>query len=169
MRTDPDPRAELTRLMTQYGSSLLRMCRLHLRDESLAEDAVQETFLKAYRKLSTFRGESSELSWLTGIAINVCRDMLRTSWFRRIDRHVDIASLPECAQADTYADDTVLIQVMQLPAKLREVILLRYYQGLTIRETADALHLGPSTVKARQQKANTILRSRLKEWYFDEE
>lgn len=169
MQPDADPRTELTRLMNLYGSNLLRMCRLHLRDEGLAEDAVQETFIKAYRKLDSFRGESSELTWLMGIAINVCRDALRSAWFRRVDRRVDIATLPECAQADTYHDDTVLTEVMKLPARLREVILLRYYQGLTLREAADALHLGLSTVKARQQKANTILRSRLKEWYFHEE
>lgn len=169
MKTGTDPRAELTRLMTQYGSSLLRMCRLYLRDEQLSEDAVQETFIKAYRKLDTFRGESSELTWLTGIAVNVCRDALRTAWFRRIDRRVDISALPECAQADEYDDGAVLTEVMRLPAKLREVILLRYYQDMTIRETADALHLATSTVKDRQQKANAILHSRLKEWYFNEE
>lgn len=168
MRSDPDPRAALERLMNQHGTSLLRMCRLHLRDKGLAEDAVQETFIKAYRHMDSFRGESSELSWLAGIAINVCRDMLRTAWFRRIDRRVDIATLPECAQADAYADGTVLAEVMRLPLKLREVVLLRYYQGLTIREAADALHLAPSTVKARQQKANALLHSRLKEWYFNE-
>ena len=71
-------------------------------------------------------------------------------------------------QADAYADDTVLTEVMKLPAKLREVILLRYYQELTIRETADALHLATATIKERQRKANALLHSRLKEWYFDE-
>lgn len=168
MPTERDMRARLEQLMAQHGSRLLRMCCLHLRDEGLAEDAVQETFIKAYRRLDSFRGESSELTWLTGIAINVCRDMLRTAWFRRIDRRVDIARLPECAQADAYADDTVLTEVMKLPAKLREIILLRYYQELTIRETADALHLATATVKERQRKANTLLHSCLKEWYFDE-
>jgi len=169
VQADQQRHRTLERLMKEHGSRLLRMCTLYLRDESLAEDAVQEAFLKAYRSLSGFRGQCSEQTWLTGIAINVCRDALRTAWFRRIDRHVDIAALPECAQADTYADDTVLTAVMQLAPRLREVILLRYYQGLTIHETADALHLASSTVKARQQKANAILRSRLKEWYFNEE
>ncbi len=161
-------RETVARLMDQHGHALLRMCFLHLRDEQLAEDAVQETFLKAWRKLDTFRGESSEQTWLTGIAINVCRDMLRTGWLRCVDRRVDILRLPECAQADAYPDSTVLTEVMGLPARLREVVLLRYYQGLTLREAADALHIGVSTVKQRQHKANQILRKRLKEWYFDE-
>lgn len=55
-----DSRSELDRLMEQYGSSLLRMSALYLKDASLAQDAVQETFLKAYRHLQDYRGESSE-------------------------------------------------------------------------------------------------------------
>ncbi len=169
MATETMQPLELERMMRQYGTSLMRMCCLYLRDEKLAEDAVQETFLKAYRRYGDFRGEAAELTWLTGIAINTCKDMLRTNWLRRIDHRVDITALPECAQADTYRDATVLTQVMGLPAKLRAVILLRYYQGMTLQETADALHLAMSSVKARQKKANALLRERLKEWYFDEE
>ena len=168
MRTDHTQDEAFERLMDQYGTSLLRMCALYLRDVQLAEDAVQETFLKTWRGLNTFRGDCSELSWLTRIAINVCRDMLRTSWFRHIDRRTDIAYLPECAQTDAYPDSTVLAEVIRLPHRQREVVLLRYYQGMTLQETADALHIGLSTVKQRQHKANQILRKRLKEWYFDE-
>ena len=118
--------------------------------------------------MGSFRGECSEKTWLTGIAINVCRDLLRTAWLRRVDRSVDISLLPECAQADEYRDPTVLTQVMQLPAKLREVILLRFYQEMSIKETADALHIGVSAVKARQKKAGDILRRQLKEWYDED-
>ncbi len=167
MLTD-DPRAELERLMDTYGHQLLRMCTLYLKDVSLAEDAVQETFLKAYRKLATFRGDAKESTWLTGIAINVCRDMLRTGWFRRVARDVDVTRLPERAHADEYDDGAVLAAVMALPRPQREVILLRYYQNMTLQETADALHLALSTVKQRQRKANAALRERLKEWYYDE-
>ncbi len=167
MQTD-QARETISRLMDEHGHALLRMCFLHLRDVQLAEDAVQETFLKAWRKLDTFREDSSERTWLMRIAINVCRDMLRTGWLRRIDRKVDITLLPECAQADEYPDSTVLTEVMGLPRKLREVILLRCYQGMSLKETADALGIGLSTVKQRQQTANRTLRKRLKEWYFDE-
>lgn len=72
-----DSRSELDRLMEQYGSSFLRMSALYLKDASLAQDAVQETFLKAYRHLGDYRGESSEKTWLTTICVNTCRDMLR--------------------------------------------------------------------------------------------
>ena len=160
-----DSRTALERMMAAYGGSLLRMCALQLRDAQLAEDAVQETFLKAYRKLHTFRGESSELSWLTSIAIHVCRDMQRGSWFRRVDRRVDVDALPEASTTDRYPDSTVIREVTALPPKYREVIVLRYYQGLTVRETAEALALSLTAVKARLNRANGMLRERLKDWY----
>ena len=166
--TQYERRASLERMMREHGDAIFRMCCLQLRDVHLAEDAAQETFLKAYRRMDSFRGDCAEKTWLTGIAINVCRDFLRTAWLRRVDRSVEITQLPECAQAAEYHDPTVLTEVMRLPAKLREVILLRYYQGLTIHETADALGIGLSTVKARQKRANDTLRQRLKEWYDED-
>lgn len=162
---ETDARAALERMMAAHGGSLLRMCMLQLRDAQLAEDAVQETFLKAYRKMDGFRGESSELTWLTTIAIRVCRDMQRSAWLRRVDRQVDIDTLPEPSQPDAYPDSTVVQSVMELPPKYREVIVLRYYQGMTMRETAEALHLSLTAVKARLDRANNVLRDRLKEWY----
>ena len=164
-----DARAELERMMTAYGSSLLRMCTLQLRDRQLAEDAVQETFLKVYRKLHTFRGESSELSWLTSIAIRVCRDMQRGAWLKHIDRRADLAALPESAQNDEYPDSTVIAEVMALPPKYREAVVLRYYQNMTLQETADALRLSLTAVRARLNRANAVLRDRLKEWYDEAE
>ena len=76
----------LTRMVGEWQLPLLRTCCAVLGSEDLAKDAVQETFLKAYRGLPSFRGECSEKTWLMRIAVNVCRDMLRSSWFRTIDR-----------------------------------------------------------------------------------
>ena len=167
--TPSERRERLTRMMQTHGDAIFRMCCLHLRDVHLAEDATQEAFLKAYRHLEAFRGDCSEATWLTGIAINVCRDFLRTAWLRRVDRSADLSQLPDCAQqAPAFRDSTVLTEVMRLPAKLREVILLRFYREMTIQETADALHIGISTVKQRQRKAGDILRRQLKEWYDEE-
>ena len=162
-----DSRSELDRLMEQYGSTLLRMSALYLKDADLAQDAVQETFLKAYRRLSDYRGDSSEKTWLTSICINVCRDMLRTAWFRHQSR-IDVDSLPERPADFDFPDNTVLTEVMQLPAKYREVILLRYYEGLKLKEIASALGLSDGRVRSRLNKANGILRDRLEEWYYDE-
>lgn len=160
---------KLEQLMAQYGSSLLRMCAVYLRDQDLAQDAVQETFIKVYRHMGSFREECSIKSWLMGIAINTCRDYQRTAWFRHIDRWVNTAELPETPVCGGFSDHTVLAEVNRLPKRYREVILLRFYQGMKLKETADALQISQSSVKQRLKKANTILRERLKEWYYDEE
>ena len=161
-------RPDLDRLMEEYGSSLLRMCALILKDADLAQDAVQETFIKAYRRFDNYRGDCSEKTWLTAIAVNTCRDMLRTAWFRHQSR-IDMNSLPERTADFTFPDNTVLTEVMRLPVKYREVVLLRYYEGLKLKEVASALRLSDGKVRSRLNKANSILRERLKGWYYDEE
>ena len=163
-----DSRSEIDRLMEQYGSSLLRMSALYLKDADLAQDAVQETFIKAYRHLNDYRGDSSEKTWLTTICVNTCRDMLRTAWFRHQSR-IDMDMLPEKPADFTFPDNTVLTEVMHLHVKYREVVLLRYYEGLKLKEVASALRLSDGKVRSRLNKANSILRERLKGWYYDEE
>ena len=114
-----DSRLEIDRLMEQYGSSLLRMSALYLKDADLAQDAVQETFLKAYRHLNDYRGDSSEKTWLATICVNTCRDMLRTAWFRHQSR-IDMNSLPERTADFTFPDNTVLTEGMRLPVKYQK-------------------------------------------------
>ncbi len=164
----PDRDAALERLMSQYGTQLLRMCTLHLRDAALAEDAVQDTFIKAYQRLDDLRDDSRERAWLMSIALNTCRDYLRTAWLRHIDRRVSLELLPDPTCEGIWPDSTVINEVMRLPIRQREAVLLRYYQGMKLREVADALHISPSTVKQRLDKANSLLRGRLERWYFDE-
>ena len=91
---DSCPETVLERLIRENEVSLKRLCYLYLHDEAQAEDAVQETFLKAYRSLEKFRGEASEKTWLTRIALNICKDMLRSAWFRHMDRRVTVDMLP---------------------------------------------------------------------------
>ena len=67
----------LEQAVKTHGDNLLRLCFLYLRDRQMAEDAVQETFLRAWRAYGRFRGDSSEKTWLTRIAVNVCKSALR--------------------------------------------------------------------------------------------
>ena len=153
--------------MVQYGSRLLRLCAMNLRDASLAQDAVQDTFLKVFRQFHRFRGDADPLTWLISIAINVCRDYQRTAWFRHVDRHVEADDLPRAADF-TFPDNTVVRAVMALPPRYREVILLRYYQNMKQKDIANALGISDRAVRQRLTKANHILREQLKEWYEDE-
>ena len=158
----------LERMMAQYGTALLRMAYLYLRDASLAEDAVQETFVKAYAHMDQFRGESTEKSWLMRIAINTCKDFRRTPWLRFVDRRTPLDELPEACGEWQEPDDTVLREVMRLPDRDKEVILLRYYQNLTIGEISNARNIPEPTVSSRLRRAKDKLHRKLERWYFDE-
>lgn len=82
---DNDRGAWLENAMDRWETSLMRMCYAYLGDVLLAEDAVQETFLKAWKAYDRFRGEADEKTWLMRIAINNCKDMRRGAWFRHTD------------------------------------------------------------------------------------
>ena len=159
----------LEHLMQTYGTDIKRFCTLQLRDATLAEDAAQEVFFKAWKALGTFRGESSEKTWLICIALNTCRDYQRTGWFRFMDRRVTPDNLEEQSVEFSFRDGTVASAIAALPPKLKAVILLRYYEGMTLQESADALNVSLATVKRRMKKANQILHRNLKGWYEDEE
>ena len=80
--TDADRREQINRMVLQYEKEMLKLCFVYLRNLDLAREAVQESFLKAYRCFDTFRGEASEKTWLTSIVINTCKDFRRSAWFR---------------------------------------------------------------------------------------
>lgn len=164
----PDKEGRMEQWITAYGDSLLRLCFLYLHDVYLAEDALQSTFLAAWRALDRFRGEASEKTWLTRIAINSCKSIARTAWFHHVDINAALDTIP--CDRDLYdrTDDTVLQKVMALPIKYREVILLYYYQNLKTREIADVLQVPEATVSTRLKRAKEKLRPQLERWYFDE-
>ena len=157
---------DLERLLQEHGDSLYRMCVLYLKDEFLAQDAVQDTFLKAMT--ASFRGECSEKTFLAGIAINVCRDYLRSPWRRR-RAGPELLETASAVPAPEPTDDTLPRAVMALPGKYREVVVLYYYQELKAKEVAEALQLSLSTVTVRLTRARAMLKKKLKGWYYDDE
>lgn len=161
-------RQRFEKLVEEHQTSLLRGCYLYLKDHAMAEDAVQETFLKAYRSMEAFRGESSEITWLTRIAINVCRDMQRTTWFRLIDRFTTPEMLPEPAQEFTEPEESLVLSIMNLPRKLREVVVLYYYQNFDTQEIAETLGIARSSVSSRLKRARVKLREVLERMDSDE-
>ena len=158
---DPDnaKKERLSRLMEQYEKDLLRMCCVYLRDASMAEDAVQECFIKAYKALDSFRGMSSEKTWLYSIAMNVCRDMRRTTWFRYVDRRVDFDQLPIPVSPASDVSIALMTEVMRLPRKYMEVVWLHYYEDLSLKEIGELLGVTLSAVSHRMTRAKRMLRS----------
>ena len=159
----------LAHMVAQYEVMLLRTCYMYLHDQGLAEDATQETFLKAYKALDSFRGDSSEKTWLMRIAMNTCRDMQRSAWFRYMDRSVEIERLPQPARTFEFMEADDLTQaILKLSVKYKEVILLHFYQDMTMREIASVLGLSASTVQKRIKTACSKLKKMLgKEDFYE--
>lgn len=158
---DNDREAVIRRMIGEHQTALLRLCYLYLHDVHLAEDAVQETFIKAYRTLDTFRGASSEKTWLTRIAMRTCCDMRRSFWFRRMDRRITPDMLPDQASEADEDESALTLALMNLPRKEREVVLLYYYQDMNMTDIADALGLTQPTVSYRLRRAREKLRQEL--------
>ena len=159
------PEERISRMIKTYEKDLLRLCCVYLKDSSMAEDAVQETFLKAYKNLHSFRGESSEKTWLIRIAINVCKDMQRTAWFRNIGRMVNLddVQIPQVQEHDVKS--AVVSEIMRLPGKLKEVVLLYYYEDMNQSEIAEILNVSITTVHRRLEKARALLKDMLEGGY----
>ena len=165
-----DPRQEyLDALITRWERPMLRLCFAYLCDTALAEDAVQETFFKAWKSYDRFRGEAEEKTWLTRIAINTCKDLMKSAWMRNTDRFISPDSLPEGEAPFDERDDTVTRAVLSLPPKIKEVTLLHWYQGLTLEEMTKVLRLPRSTVNYRLKKAKLMLKKELEDWYYEDE
>lgn len=147
----------LTRLMRLYEKEVLKVCYVYLRDMSLAEDAAQETFLKAYRSLEKFRGSSSEKTWLMRIAINTCKDIRRGAWFRHMVRDVTPDKLPEPSVPAQAESIFITLEVMNLPKKEREAVLLHHYQNMTLAEVAAVLGISATAVGKRLKRAHEHL------------
>lgn len=156
------PEERISQMIKTYEKDLLRLCRVYLKEESLAEDAMQETFIKAYKNLHTFRGDSSDKTWLFRIAINVSRDMQRTSWFRNISRMVSLDSIQIQQPQESEISHALMDEIMRLPKKYREVILLYYYEDMKQNEIAEILGVSVTTVCRRIEKARELLKDMLK-------
>lgn len=155
--------AVFEQLVAQYQTALKRMCCLYLRDQTLAEDAVQETFIKAWRGMERFRGDCSEKTWLMQIAVNTCRDMNRSGWLRFMERRFTPEDLPEPIAPTEEKEEELVNAILRLPLRLREVTLLYYYQGMTTQEAAQALGIRQSSVSGRLKRAREKLRIYLEE------
>lgn len=160
--------AELSRMMETYGAMLVGTCTMLLGDRHLAQDIVQETFIRAYKKMDSFRGErsESEKAWLTRIAVNLCRDERRKKWFRFVDRTVPIETMTLSAPEASDEAQRLYAAVQSLPQKYREVILLRFYQGMTVPEIAEILHQADGTIYHKLDRAKKMLKKTLERCEF---
>ncbi len=154
---------KLNQWIEDYSDSILRTCFLYLSDQNQAEDATQDTWIKAWKHMDDYERKSitNDKAWLLRIAINTCKDYRRSAWFRHIDRNKVLDELPSQLIAVEPEDRTLTLTVMALPDRYKQVILLYYFQGLTMQETAEVIGASQTTVQRRLKKAESLLKVEL--------
>ncbi len=163
-------------IMERHNRRLYRIARAVLRDDSEAEDTVQESYVRAFANLGTFRGDSSLATWLGRIALNEALGRLRrrrpavpidTMEVLRTD--AQIIQFPNAMTAEdperTMAQREILRLVERateaLPEIFRTVFVTRVIEGMSVQETAELLDIEPETVKTRLHRARHLLRDQL--------
>jgi RNA polymerase sigma-70 factor, ECF subfamily len=167
--------AAFEELVRRYDRKLLRIALQLTYNQEDAQDAVQETFLKAYQKLNQFQGNSKFSTWLIRIAVNESLMKLRKRRYTQElpleyedpnGEHLplDVADWspnPEQLYSRSELQEILRKALEGLPPALRVVFVLRNVEGLSTNETSAALDLGPSAVKARLFRARLQLREKL--------
>lgn len=156
---------KMEQLIHDYGNNLLRLCTLYLKDRYLAEDALQEVYIRVWKKYSLFEGQSQEKTWMTRIAINVCKNYMRSPWHIKTEIQ-EISELigkevNEYQQIDNKID--LMKGILKLKEKYRVMILLYYYQELSVKEIAFVLKRKESTVLTHLKRAREQLKKYLTE------
>jgi len=163
-------------LVLKYQHRVLKLVGRFVNDAAEAEDVAQEAFLKAYRALASFRGDSAFYTWLYRIAINTAKNALVSQRRRPVDFDLDLQD-PEqydrqakLKEADTpegvlLTDEirAVVEEAMeQLPEDLRTAIVLRELEGLSYEEIAEAMDCPVGTVRSRIFRAREAIDKKLK-------
>jgi RNA polymerase sigma-70 factor (ECF subfamily) len=164
-------------IIRQNNRRLFRLARSIVKDDSEAEDIVQETYVRGFTRLAEFRGESSLGTWLTRIAINEAYGRLRrrrptVEWESVEATHVAEAQIipfpssssqpdPERTMAQREINHILEQAIDALPEPFRIVLVARLVEEMSIAETAELLRLRPETVKTRLHRARLLLRDDL--------
>lgn len=142
-------------LFCRYRDDVYRLALSYTRNAQEAEDACQTVFLKLMEQKSIAPGK--ERAWLMQVTANTCRNLLRSSWWKKT------VELDETVAAPESPDTGVYQAVMGLSPKYRVVVYLYYYEGCSTREIANFLKISQNTVTTRLGRARTMLRQQLKE------
>lgn len=176
-RVQKGDKAAFELLVAKYHRKIIRLVSRLVRDHAEVEDVTQEAFIKAYRALPQFRGESAFYTWLYRIAVNTAKNHLATQGrraptsteanaeeaetFAEADQLRDI-NTPESMLMSKQIAQTVNVAMEALPEELRTAITLREIEGLSYEEIAEAMGCPIGTVRSRIFRAREAIASRLR-------
>ncbi|MBX0358450.1 sigma-70 family RNA polymerase sigma factor [Halobacillus sp. Nhm2S1] len=152
-------------IIDQYGEEIKRLIFTYVKNYATTDDIFQEFLIKVYKNISGFKREAKLRSWLYRIAINTCKDYLRSPINRIFSLNDAIFS-----EKEKSAEDMVILKennvqlakaVLSLPIKYREIFVLRFYQSFSLQQISEALNMKESTVKTRISRGKSKLRQKL--------
>lgn len=160
-------------ILLKHEDRIYNVCRYMLGNEDDADDAAQDTFIKAYRNLSDFRPDSSLYTWLYRIAVTTCLDYKKRPFFTSIfggTREDDevVSELPsdepspERLYESKQTGHALRAGLKQLSEKFRTILILKEIEGLSYEEIADVLDISIGTVKSRISRAREELKQQMK-------
>ena len=164
-------------LFTKYQRRVSRLVSRFVRSDAEVEDIVQESFIKAYRALGSFRGDSAFYTWLYRIAVNTAKNYLVAASKRPIsltqfeknddddfeeDHFMSDAATPESELITKQIAETVNKTMNELPVDLREAIMLREIEGMSYEDIADSMGCPIGTVRSRIFRAREAISQKIK-------
>ncbi|HKU15812.1 MAG TPA: RNA polymerase sigma factor RpoE [Steroidobacteraceae bacterium] len=175
-RVQAGDKAAFDLLVRKYQHRVLKLVSRFVSDAAEAEDVAQEAFLKAYRALASFRGDSAFYTWLYRIAINTAKNALVSNRRRPVDFDLDLqdpeqydrharlkeGDTPEGVLLTEEIRNVVERAMEQLPEDLRTAIVLRELEGLSYEEIAEAMDCPVGTVRSRIFRAREAIDRKLK-------
>jgi len=175
-RVQQGDRSAFDVLVLRYQHKVVKLVMRYVRDQAEALDVTQEAFLKAYRALPGFRGDSAFYTWLYRIAINTAKNHLVAAKRRPLDYDLDLQNpdqyemhgrlkdgdTPEGALLSEEIRETVNQAIEALPNDLRTAIMLRELEGMSYEEIASAMECPVGTVRSRIFRAREAIDKRLR-------
>ena len=156
-------REDIELTINEYSGLLFKSCFLILKNKQDAEDVVQETFYKYITNSKIFASKEHKKAWLLRVSYNICKNMIR---FKTMHAHVSFDEVERYIvnKSNTTNEDILdLIEVSNMSYENKCVVILHYFEGYSIDETASILDITPSAVKKRLQRARTKLKKTYEE------
>jgi RNA polymerase sigma-70 factor, ECF subfamily len=152
-------------IMNKYGQEVLQLAYSYVKNKEIAEDLTQDIFVKCFKSIHTYKGKSKLRTWVWRVAINHCKDYLK-SWYNQkviiTDNETTYTGLLQESVEQTVIqndeDHQLASAVMNLPIKYREVIYLFYFEEMPIKEIAEVIEVKENTVKTRLRRGKELLK-----------
>lgn len=141
-----------------YSDKILRISYTYLKSTSFSEDILQDVLIKLVRKNLKFDNIEKEKNWIIKVTINLCKDVLKSSYYKRNIELTDNIPYLETEE------QMVLTEVLKLSPKYRSVIYLYYYEGYSIKEIASIMNKNVSTIGTWLSRGKNELKNQLGEW-----